>query len=290
MKKGLLIYNPEDYKKNKWFVKEFLTKAPKHGLELYLILRNQLMLSIDEQGLFAAYAVITTSLTRLQGFDFVINRTRDSLIGSHFEKMNCRVFNSSYVTEICNHKGKTHELINSQGISSVTTLLCNVQYFNPSLIPFDYPMILKSVDGHGGNEVYLVEDEVSLFTSINTLSTSDFILQTLCTNPGIDIRVFTLGKEIIASVKRFCTTSFKSNYSLGGSVVSYQLTPHEETLVYKILDSLETDFVGIDFILDQNGNLLFNEIEDVVGTRTLYLTYPDIDIVDRFLSYIKKTL
>lgn len=324
MKKGLLIYNPEDYEKNKWFVKELLTKAPKHGLELYFILRNQLMLSIDELGSFAAYALITdahtidsydllttnpplhtplevpdtsklnthlaSSMTHLQGFDFVINRTRDSIVGSHFEKMNCRVFNSSYVTEICNHKGKTHELINSQGISSVSTLPCNAQYFNPSLIPFDYPMILKSVGGHGGNEVFLAKDEISLLTYIHTLSSSDFILQALCTNPGIDIRVFTLGKEIIASVKRFCTTSFKSNYSLGGSAVSYQLAPHEEKLVYKILDSLETDFVGIDFILDQNGKLLFNEIEDVVGTRTLYLTHPDIDIVDHFLSYIQKTL
>jgi len=36
--------------------------------------------------------------------------------------------------------------------------------------------------------------------------------------------------------------------------------------------------------------LLFNEIEDVVGTRTLYLNYPNIDIVDQLLCYISSTL
>lgn len=303
MKKGLLIYNPEDYEKNKWFVNELLHKAKAHGLELHFILRNQLMLSIDAFGTFMASGFITASsftttshtsftsgITALERFDFVINRTRDSIIGSHFEKMGCQVFNHSWVTEVCNHKGKTHELINSHGISSVPTLLCHTAYFNPALIPFDYPMILKSVSGHGGSEVYLIKDEPSLLTHISILGASDFILQALCTNPGTDIRVFTLGQEIVASVKRFCPTSFKSNYSLGGHAVAYQLTTQEEDLVYRILNLLHSDFVGIDFILDQDGHFLFNEIEDVVGTRTLYMNYPDIDIVDRFLCYIQKIL
>ena len=52
---------------------------------------------------------------------------------------------------------------------------------------------------------------------------------------------------------------------------------------------LDFDFVGIDFILDENGQFLFNEIEDVVGTRTLYKHY-EIDVVQTYLKYIKKQL
>lgn len=328
IKKGLLIYNPEDYEKNKWFAQELLKQAPAYQLELQLVLRNHLALSISETGTFtvagrtvptdtqateirtvpnsvhtsvhpvnstlisdAEFAADASAMGQISSFNdvnFVINRTRDSLIGAHFEKMGCKVFNSSVVTEICNHKGKTHQFINSHSIPSVGTLLCHKDYFNPGLIPFSYPLILKSVSGHGGNEVFKVKDEAELLDDIKLLSGQDFILQKLCSNPGIDIRVFTLGKEIVAAVKRSSSGSFKSNYSLGGSAVSYILRPQEKQLVQKILSLLDFDFVGIDFILDENENLLFNEIEDVVGTRTLYLNYPDIDIVARFLNYIRK--
>jgi len=54
-----------------------------------------------------------------------------------------------------------------------------------------------------------------------------------------------------------------------------------------MIDLFEFDMVGIDFILDDNGNLVFNEIEDVVGARMLYQC-SDIDIVKEYLSYISK--
>lgn len=305
MKKGLLIYNPEDYEKNKWFVNEMLQKATTHHLSLTLALRNQLILRTDEKEGLVAFQIANSyvvnklsektsceayTLLPLENLDFVINRSRDSMIGTHFEKMGCRVFNNSTVTEICNHKGKTHQLINSQDIPSVKTLLGNVHYFHPAHLPFSYPVILKSVSGHGGNEVYLIENEKDLTTHLAHLPTEDFVLQEPCTNPGTDIRVFALGGKIVAAVKRFCPTSFKSNYSLGGSATVYDLKPDEIQLVERILKLLPFDFIGIDFILNQEGDLLFNEIEDVVGTRTLYLNYPNIDIVDQFLSYIDFTL
>lgn len=330
MNKGLLIYNPEDYEKNKWFAHELLQKAALHNLSLTLVLRNELILTTDEEEGLVAFHLVNShiknshladsyiidshivdshmmnfdtvdipsieasckpyTLLPLRDLDFIINRTRDSLIATHFEKMDCKVFNNSTVTELCNHKGKTHQLINSQGIPSVKTLLGNVHYFHPSLLPFSYPVILKSVSGHGGSEVDLIKNEEELITHLAKLPTEDFILQELCTSPGTDIRVFALGGKIVAAVKRFCEASFKSNYSLGGSATAYTLKPHEIKLVEHILSLLPFDFIGIDFILDEEGNLLFNEIEDVVGTRTLYLNYPDIDIVDQFLAYISSIL
>lgn len=220
--------------------------------------------------------------------DFVINRTRDTLVATHFEKMGCRVFNNSEVTELCNHKGKTHQLVNSANIPSVKTLLGNVHYFIPSMLPFDYPVILKAVSGHGGSEVFKINNEAELTKALHVLRTEDFVLQELCTNPGIDVRVFTLDKKILAAVKRTSTSSFKSNYSLGGSATAYSLTPEEEAMVNQILSLADFDFVGIDFIFNKEGQFLFNEIEDVVGTRTLYLNY-DFNVVALFLQYIATT-
>ena len=168
-------------------------------------------------------------------------------------------------------------------------MLSNIHYFKPSQLPFSYPVILKAVDGHGGSEVYKIHTETELTKYLKDLRTEDFILQELCTNPGIDVRVFTLGKEILGAVKRISTSSFKSNYSLGGSATAYTLKPEEESLVKTILNLLDFDLAGIDFILDKEGRFLFNEIEDVVGTRTLYLNY-DFDVVELFLKHISTHL
>ena len=301
LKKGLLIYNQVDYDKNKWFAHQLISKANQFGLELSLVLRENLILTIED-GQFLASVVtepspsdIVTPLDRLErklspnDVDFVINRTRDTLIAVHFEKMGCRVFNNSTVTELCNHKGKTHQLVNSANIPSVKTMLGNIHYFKPSQLPFPYPVILKAVSGHGGSEIYKLNNENELTEHIAALRTEDFILQELCSNPGIDVRVFTLGKETLAAVKRVSTQSFKSNYSLGGSATAYTLKPEEEAMVKTILNLLDFDLAGIDFILDKEGRFLFNEIEDVVGTRTLYFNY-NFDVVEIFLDYIKRQL
>lgn len=293
-KKGLLIYNQIDYDKNKWFVHELLTTAPQFGLDLSLVLREELILTIEE-GKFIALQhksksdlSLNTDLSPIH-VEFVINRTRDSIVATHFEKMGCKVFNNSEVTELCNHKGKTHQLVNCAGIPSVKTLLGNIHHFNPSHLPFDYPVILKSVSGHGGDEVYKLQNKAELIEALNSLRTEDFVLQELCTNPGIDVRVFALGSKILGAVKRISTSSFKSNYSLGGSAIAYALTTEEEAIVHKILSLADFNFVGIDFIFNKEGQFLFNEIEDVVGTRTLYLNY-DINVVALFLEHIATTL
>ena len=346
-KKGLLLYNEVDYEKNKWFANQLITKAEQFGLELTLVLRENLTLTIENGQFFASIMAepsltsdvaslsmtepspslgvsslnvaelsLTSNVASLNvaepsptgnvstldknntflkcklspnDVDFVINRTRDTLIAVHFEKMGCRVFNNSTVTELCNHKGKTHQLVNSANIPSVKTMLGNIHYFKPSQLPFPYPVILKAVSGHGGSEIYKLNNENELTEHIAALRTEDFILQELCSNPGIDVRVFTLGKETLAAVKRVSTQSFKSNYSLGGSATAYTLKPEEEAMVKTILNLLDFDLAGIDFILDKEGRFLFNEIEDVVGTRTLYLNY-NFDVVEIFLDYIKRQL
>ena len=43
--------------------------------------------------------------------------------------------------------------------------------------------------------------------------------------------------------------------------------------------------VGIDFLVDEKGKFLFNEIEDVVGARMLY-QLTSINLVEKYLQFI----
>lgn len=280
MLKGLLIYNRNDYEKNSWFAQSFVDQAHLFKMDIKLVLTDEISLEIDRGDLY-----VKVKKSKVDKPDFVINRSRDSIIGKHFELMGCKVFNSSYVTEICNNKGKTHQIINSHNINSVKTLLCNKKRFSFNTIDLKFPFILKSVSGHGGDEVYKITDQDEINNKLLEIDEDEFILQEICSNPGKDIRVFVMGREIIGSVMRTSSSGFKSNISLGGNSEKYRLSESEEKLVGKITGLLELDFVGIDFILGEN-NLLFNEIEDVVGTRTLYKNY-DIDVVGKYLAYIQ---
>ncbi|WP_163195065.1 ATP-grasp domain-containing protein [Clostridium thermarum] len=284
MKRGLLIYNREDYGKNSWFANEFIKYASLYDMYIELVFTDEISLEIQNSSLS-----VDISGKEADKPTFAINRSRDSIIGKHFELMGCRVFNSSLVTEICNNKAKTHQIVNSKGIKSVKTLLCNKKYFKTNNVNLSYPIIIKSVDGHGGSEVYKLDNLEQLNKKVSELKREEFILQELCSNPGKDIRVFVLGSEIIAAVKRYSDESFKANFSLGGQSEKYNLNSVEEEVVRRIISILDFDFVGIDFILDNENRFLFNEIEDVVGTRTLYKHY-DIDIVKMYLEHIQKNI
>ncbi len=60
-------------------------------------------------------------------------------------------------------------------------------------------------------------------------------------------------------------------------------------MVNTIINHFDFGMVGIDFIFDEKGGFLFNEIEDVVGSRTLSMT-SDTDIVKLYLEHIYRCL
>ena len=283
MYNGLLIYHRHDYKKNKWFARRIIEASWKYGMNTRLVLTNEL------NPVIAGGFLAEVNGWRIKKPDFVINRSRDSLIGTHFETMGSRVFNSAMVTNIANNKAKTHQFINARGILSVKTMIVDKRYFSPEKNRLVFPLVVKSVGGHGGKEVFLAENEKQLKYIIDKLPQNRCILQEVCPTPGTDIRVYVLGRSIVAAVKRYSNESFKANVSLGGKAEPYLLSDVEKELVYKIIHLLQPDFAGIDFFLGADGTLLFNEIEDVVGTRTLYQIY-DFDIAEKFVNYINRKL
>lgn len=280
MYNGWLIYNEVDYVKNTFFVQKIIEYGKAHDMNIKLVLTNNIAFGFSDGRLFADEIGVQSPAPH-----FVINRSRDSLLAEQFELLGCSVFNSSFITRICNDKAKTHQLVNTLSINSVKTLFCRKEWFNKNSVFFDYPVVIKSVSGHGGSEVFKAENEKELDKIISDLRSDEFVIQEMCSNPGTDIRVFVIGKKIIGSVKRVSGSDFRSNFSLGGSAVLYELKNTETELVSKIINNFDFGFVGIDFILDKDNKFIFNEMEDVVGSRTLYKN-SDIDAAKLYIDYI----
>lgn len=280
--RGWLIYNKEDYQKNKVYAQMLIEYGKESGLEIELVLRENLVLGVD-----GAELVIKQQGQRMEVPYFAINRSRDAQLARQLEYMRCKVFNSSKVSTIANDKGETHQYVNRLGIASVPTLFYNKTYMKLEECIKAYPVVIKSVAGHGGEEVYKANNLEEAQRALRQIKADTLLIQQVCSRVGVDIRVFVIGNQIVGAIKRSSQEDFRSNYCLGGQASPYELTKKEQDKVYTILAHLDCDFVGIDFMLDAEGEFVFNEIEDAVGSRTLY-QYTKVDSASLYIEHIKR--
>ncbi|WP_159461989.1 ATP-grasp domain-containing protein [Salirhabdus sp. Marseille-P4669] len=279
--RGWVVYNKQDYDRNEAFVNWLLREAEHFPFDLQVVIKDDVQFGIKHHQLSILYRN-----ANVQFPDFVIMRNIDPLFSTQMEQLGARVFNRSEIAEMCNHKGKTHQAIAALQIPMLDTIFVKRNEISEENIRFDYPIVVKEGNGRGGKQVYLIQNKKELEVVIQKVHTEDLVIQPLAKNYGKDIRVYVIGNEIVAAVKRESKDSFKSNYTLGGQATLYSLTEEEELLVQKIINSFSFDFVGIDFLLDEQNQLLFNEIEDVVGSRMLS-NHSNINIVQRFFTHIE---
>lgn len=291
---GWLIYRECDYKKNLVFADRMVAAAASHGLALLPVMHEAIRFGVSEGRLFA-------NANGVGGLpSFAIQRAMDPFLAGHLEKMGVRLYNRSAISAMCNDKAWTYQVVAPLGVPMLPTWFADrgnlsANYENKESRPsYPWPVVVKSVGGRGGTEVNLAMDSDGLIElAKSTLSEGRYVIQPLCGRPGTDIRVFVIGSEPIAAIRRESgmegMEGFKANYSLGGRAKVHQLNHVELQMVKRIASAFSFDYVGIDFILDETGQFLFNEIEDAVGSRTLSMC-TDIDIADLFLGHVSRTI
>lgn len=253
-----VLYYMEDFKKNRRFVDIITNNLKEENILTKVILLDNTNIEV---------------MLKENVPDIVINRSRNFEIAERLEQKGVKVLNNSFVTKCANDKLSTYKFLENK--IEFMSLLENGQ---------EYPCVIKSRNGHGGNQVYLVHDETEKDKVVRRLDGEKYICQRVCNEPGKDLRVYVMGGEIVLAMLRQSKESFKSNYSLGGSAEEYILSGEEKGIVYNILDTMDIDYGGIDFIF-HDGKLMFNEIEDAVGARMVYENTQK-DIVGMFADYV----
>lgn len=282
---GWLIYSEVDAKKNEVYIRFYLEEGYKRGVEIRLIYREALEFGIKGSQLFLSYEG-----REFAPPDFVISRTIYPLLSRQLELMGIPVFNNAEVARICNDKALTYQYIARTGLSIIDTSFVKNIDIRSQIEKITKPAVIKAVDGHGGSQVFLLEEKDlnqpgAIEEMIEQMKCSDSVLQPLTGNKNSDLRVYVIGKDIITAVIRTANTGFRSNYSLGGEISVYTLSDQEKVMVNKIIELFDFGLVGIDFLIGNNGELIFNEIEDVVGARMLY-SCTKINLVGLYLDFI----
>lgn len=234
--KGALFYSRLDYDLNKEFASWIITEFDRNGVEVAL-----------------AFIEDFYAERKLQFKpDFIINRTRDYNLSILFEFNGIRSFNNSDVTLLGNNKYSCYKFVKDLGIP-VKEL---------PIEPGTMALIKKPIAGHGGESITL---------GANVIFQRDFIYQEFITNVVGDLRFYVIGNKVINSVLRYKPAgSILCNYKHGAEIQLYEASSEQFKIVTKLIDSIGiVDFVGIDFFLTEDGKFIFNEIEDVVGSRML---------------------
>ena len=254
---GWIVYNKEDAKRNENYISWYINKFKGENIDLRLVYTDEI--SYDALPDFAIVRAIRPDITK------------------SLENSGVRCFNNGFVSQICNDKALTYKYVSENGVEILPT------YYSIDEIK-DYPVVIKPKNSHGGDRVNMAESYNELKELMPQYEGDNYVIQAVAKDKGKDVRVYVIGNKIITAMLRVSDTDFRSNFCLGGSAFVYNLTDEEIEKVNNVIKLFDFDFVGIDFVFN-NGKMVFNEVEDVVGSRMVY-TYTDIDIVDLYIKYI----
>lgn len=280
-KHGWLIYREKDAVDNASYIAWMIDEAQRAEMTLELVLREEM--SIGIRG-----GERDTSVPGKESADFAIVRTVDPLLSQHLEASGIPVFNSSVLARIANDKALTHHYMLNLGIPMIATFFYP-KAIKPNIPPLSFPFVMKETTGRGGKQVKWIGDANDWQEFRDTPIHEDYLLQACDVQLGKDVRVFVVGSKIFAAVLRESQSDFRANYKLGGTASLYELNSYERQMVDTIIQHFPVDMAGIDFLIGNDGKLLFNELEDVVGSRILSAV-SDINIVRHYIRHIKQKL
>lgn len=303
--KAYLIYYPHEAQKNRGFIELFQKAGREFGIDFSYVPYSEY-----QQGELP---------------DFVLNRTRNACVSRWYEERDVCVFHSAKITEIGNHKMKTldflkkrlpREILNCKWCPKTVLIpkerlkewyqaVGQKEYGGlKELLPYmdrGEAFVLKSVSGHGGSEVMAVtlhryagdkkqaEREWAEFLAVlQALEGKDCILQEMIPCKSLDVRVYILGNRIYQGILRQGTKDFRSNFSLGGSTQVYHFSVEEKEFIQAFIRVFAEEglgLAGLDFIIAEDGRLIFNELEEMVGCRMLYQS-TSLDVVRDYVKWL----
>lgn len=189
-----------------------------------------------------------------------------------FETLGVLCINRASVMESTKDKLLTLQILAKAGIPVPKTML-----FTPSATTeiikqeFEFPLVLKIIGGSKGDGVVLVKDEKELKNILRIAKGGDIreeliIQEMIASSKGRDLRVVISGGKAVACGLRVAGVvgEFRSNYSSGGSISSFDLTTKIKELANKTADAMGIFIGGIDLLFTDDGFVVC-EVNSIPG-------------------------
>jgi ribosomal protein S6--L-glutamate ligase len=224
----------------------------------------------------------------LKGFDVVIPRIAShmtrygSAIVRQFEMQGIYTTASSIAIVRSRDKLRSMQLMSRAGIGIPKTVFARGNTDDlDSLIDSigGLPVIIKLAKGTHGNGVVLAETKKAAKSTLQAFylmdedGTNIMVQEFIEESAGQDIRVFVVGGQVVASMKRqSLDDDFRSNIHQGGEGKPIKLTDEEKKVAQKAAKSMGLSICGVDMMRSKRGPLVLEvnsspgfAIEQVTG-------------------------
>jgi gamma-F420-2:alpha-L-glutamate ligase len=175
----------------------------------------------------------------------------------HMERLGVPTFNSSQSIDIVRDKLYMNQILAEHNLPVPKTML--VKYLiDGDLVEKElgFPVILKTITGTLGIGVYLCKtkkhfNELVEFITASAPNANIIIQEFIKESIGRDLRIFVVDGKTVGCMERIAKKGdFKANFSRGGEVRPYKLTPEIEKLAVNTAQILGLDITGIDLLFD----------------------------------------
>ncbi len=243
---------PEAYE-----IKRFLEVASENGIEMQVFRPDQFDLIVTQEDRKSiSIEGETVSLPNFLLPRMGAGTTYFALaVIRHLERLGVRSFSPSQSIDTVKDKLFTQQILAENNLPVPKTMLVKFPV-NVDLVEryLGLPVVVKTLSGSQGIGVFLAEsksnfeDLMQLIEATN--GKANIILQEfISSSKGLDLRVFTIGGRVVACMERKAREgSFKANYSRGGLVSRFEVTPEIEWLASETSRILGLDIAGIDLL------------------------------------------
>ena len=208
---GIIIYSKKDYEKNRFFVEKSIECMSLENICLELVFEEE------------AYGKIQI----MKKPDFAIVRCINPNLSKLLELYGIATFNSAKLSECANHKFYTYLLGKKCGLNVVSTIYSKGFPDKATLLDAfvkvnSKELIVKSVAGHGGSEVFLVTqntiDDVIHQIKEKNIENKEYVIQPRINGIARDVRVYILDNQFLQYLghpKRITDPTFLLGEKLG---------------------------------------------------------------------------
>lgn len=201
------------------------------------------------------------------------------------------VLNPPRAVEICVDKYLTTALLDAAGLRVPATAVC--QHADAALEAFHAlggDVIVKPLFGSEGRGMLRVSDPDLAWRTFRTLerTASVLYLQQVIAHPGWDLRIFVLGSEILAAMKRSKLGDWRTNVAQGGTAEPFVPGPEEARLALEATERLGVLVAGVDLLPAPDGGWYVLEVNAVPGWRAL-ASVSGIDVARAIVQFLDKS-
>jgi RimK family alpha-L-glutamate ligase len=166
-------------------------------------------------------------------------------------------------------------------------------------VELSFPVVVKPRFGSWGRDVFLCEGESELVGCLESVRLRPWFLahgalvQELVTRGRSDLRLIVAGGRVVgAAERRAAAGEWRTNVSLGGSLVPVSVDPSAVALAEAAVAALGIDLAGVDLLPDAAGGHVVLELNGAVDFRPVYSLGGDVfaDAVDALLEADPATL